>query len=80
MTSFVVKHGAEYVAFPTCSRHTIGLSAVEWTTELGYAWRWVGLESGNGARLTARKIGNGARVVKLVPKRATPFTSEGRKP
>jgi len=64
VSTFVVKQGQRYVAFP--ATHTY-LSVDEWTFEQMYAWRWCGLESGNGARLTARRIGNGARVIKLVP-------------
>jgi hypothetical protein len=67
MTSFVVKKGDLYVAYPN-GFGFCGSRSDEWTERQMLAWRWVGLESGNGARLAARAIGDGARVVKLKPK------------
>jgi hypothetical protein len=72
MTAFLVKWKDKYVAFPNAATYRVGLDSVEWTEKQGYAWRWVGLESGNGARLTARKVGNGARVVRLRPRSTSP--------
>jgi len=65
MTSFVVKVGGlQYVAYPDRN------GSVEWTDRQMCAWRWTGLESGNGARLMARRLGPLARVIRLVPRQA----------
>lgn len=68
MSVFVVKKGVQYVAFPSKHAYMPDARGDEWTDKQMFAWRWVGLESGNGARLAARAIGDGARVVKLVAK------------
>lgn len=67
MTAFVVKNGEKYVAYPN-GYGFCGSRSDEWTDKQMFAWRWVGLASRNGARLAARTIGDGARVVKLVPR------------
>ena len=75
MSTLIVKQGSGYVAYPP---GFVTSSKAEWTNEQSLAWRWVGLDSGNGARLTARKIGHGARVVRLV-KRSAPSGSAGER-
>ena len=65
-SAFVVKKGDLYVAYP---EQWLGSDRSEWTEHQKFAWRWCGTDSGNGARLTACRIGPEARIVRLVPKK-----------
>lgn len=59
---YVVKRGDNYVAYPSLYG-PCPLQSTEWTQSQRHAWRWIGTESGNGARLAARALDG--RIVRL---------------